>query len=286
MHEGAVDTRDGRKVAYAEFGDPDGTPVVVCHGSAECRLVEVDPGWTATRGVRVITSDRPGFGGSDPQPDRTLLGWASDAEDLIDALGIDEFAMIGWSGGGPHALAAAHALGSRVRAISLVGSFAPFKLVPGAYEVMAPQLQLLADLAPADPRGTAALVAEFAKPWVDDPDTFGLGNELPPEDQAVESHPEWGPNLRAQIREGLRRADGIAWDAAVLYGDWGFPVETIRQPADVWHGTVDAVTPFLNGEWLARTLPNATLHPVVGGHFIFYSHWQDIISTVVTRLPQ
>ena len=165
------------------------------------------------------------------------------------------------------------------------GSFAPFRLVPGAYDAMPPQLQLLADLAPADPVGTAALVAEVAAPWVQDPDTFGLGGEMPPEDQAVESHPEWGPNLRAQIREGLRRADGIAWDAAVLYGDWGFAVDTVRQPTDVWHGTVDAVTPFLNGEWLARTLPDATLHQVLGGHFIFYSHWRDIISALVARIP-
>jgi pimeloyl-ACP methyl ester carboxylesterase len=215
---------------------------------------------------------------------RTLLGWASDAEDLANALDIDDFSMIGWSGGGPHALAVAHALGSRVRALALVGSFAPFRLVPGAYEAMAPELRVLADLAPTDPAGTARLVADVARAWGEDPETFDLGGETPPEDQAVESHPEWGPNLRAQIREGLRRVDGIAWDAAVLYADWDFTLDSIRQPTDVWHGTVDSVTPFLNGEWLARMMPNAELHRVIGGHFIFYSHWRDIIQTLRQRL--
>lgn len=79
-------------------------------------------------------------------------------------------------------------------------------------------MRSLADLAPADPAGTAALVAEFAQQWVADRDSFALGGEMPPEDAAVEAHPEWGANLRAQVREGLRCADGIAWDATVLYG--------------------------------------------------------------------
>ena len=133
MLEGTIEARDGRTVAYAEFGDPTGRPVIVCHGSAESRRFEVDHEWTAAQGVRVVTPDRPGFGGSTPLPDRTLLGWADDAADLADALGFDDFSVVGWSGGGPHALAAAHALGERVRAISLIGSFAPFTLVPGAY---------------------------------------------------------------------------------------------------------------------------------------------------------
>jgi pimeloyl-ACP methyl ester carboxylesterase len=275
--------RDGRTVAYAEFGEAAGTPVLLCHGSAESRLVEVDADWTAECGVRVITADRPGFGGSEPLPDRTLLGWARDAEDLADALNLEVFSLIGWSGGGPHALATAHALGSRVRRIALIGSFAPFRLVPGAYEAMAPHTRALCDLAPSDPRGTAELVAEFAKGWVDDPSTFGLGGVPPPEDEAVMSHPTWGPNLRAQIHEGLRRADGIAWDAAALYGDWGFAVDEVTQSADVWHGASDAVTPVLNGEWLARTLPDAALHRVTGGHFILYSYWRDIIAELVNR---
>lgn len=278
MADGFITARDGRTIAYREFGDSGGTPIVMCHGSAESRLFEVDPEWTAAQGVRVIVPDRPGFGASDPLPDRTLVGWSADAEDLLDALGLRECALIGWSGGGPHALAAARALGPRATALSLVGSFAPFHLVPGAYEAMAPQLRLLADIAPADPRGTAALVAEVAKEWVDDPDTFSLGGESPPEDAAIENDPVWGENLRRQVREGLRRADGIAWDAAVLYGDWGFGPQEVTQPTAVWHGTADAVTPCFNGRWLAETLPNAELHEVPGGHFIVYPRWREIVA--------
>ena len=283
MREGLVSARDGRKVAFAEFGDPAGRPLFVCHGSFESRRFEAEADWTAARHIRVITPDRPGFGGSDPLADRTLLGWPRDLEDLANELGIDDFAIIGWSGGGPHTLAAAHELGRAFAALALVGSFAPFHLIPGAYEAMAPELRMLADIAPADPRGTAAIVAEFAKSWIDDPDS-ALAGDSPPEDQAIESHPEWGPNLRAQVREGLRRTDGVAWDAAVLYGHWGFTVDDVRQPTDVWHGTADDVTPSLNGEWLARTLPDATLRLVPGGHFILYSHWREIVTALVARL--
>ena len=73
------------------------------------------------------------------------------------------------------------------------------------------------------------------------------------------------------------------WDSAVLYGTWGFVVEDVQQPADIWHGTDDRVTPFLNGDWLARTLPDATLHEVAGGHFIIYSSWRDIINALMQR---
>jgi pimeloyl-ACP methyl ester carboxylesterase len=283
MREGLIEVRDGRKVAYAEFGDPTGTPVLVCHGSAESRLLEIEPEWTAAQGLRVITPDRPGFGGSEPLEDRSVLGWADDAADLADAIGIDQFSTLGWSGGGPHALAVAFALGERVRSVALVGSFAPIALVPGAYDALPPTMRVLADLAPTDPRGTAALVAEVAKEWVADPDSFSLGGESPPEDVAIEAHPVWGPNLRAQIHEGLRRADGIAWDATALHAEWSFAVDAVVQPTDVWHGRSDAVMPLRNGEWLARSLPNATLHVVDGAHFIIFSHWRDILTTLVGR---
>jgi pimeloyl-ACP methyl ester carboxylesterase len=72
--EAQFTARDGRRVAYASFGDPDGFPVIHCHGSAESRLFEADPDWTAQRGVRVITPDRPGFGGSDSLRDRRFWG--------------------------------------------------------------------------------------------------------------------------------------------------------------------------------------------------------------------
>jgi len=281
MREGVLEVRDGRNVAYGEFGDSAGTPVLVCHGSAESRLFEIEPEWTAERGVRVVTPDRPGFGQSDPLSGRTVLGWATDAEDVVDALGIDHFTVLGWSGGGPHALATALALGDRVDAIALIGSFAPIPLVPGAYDALSPAMQVLADLAPSDPAGAAALVTEVAKEWVADPETFSLGGESPPADVAIEAHPVWGANLRAQVHEGLRRTDGVAWDATALFATWGFDVAAIRQRADVWHGRSDSVMPFRNGEWLAGTMPNAELHPIDGAHFIVFSHWREIVASLV-----
>jgi pimeloyl-ACP methyl ester carboxylesterase len=282
MREGAVTVRDGRTVAYGEFGDPNGATVLMCHGSAESRLFEVDPAWTATTGVRVITPDRPGFGRSDPQPGRTLAGWAEDAEDLVDALGIGDFAVLGWSGGGPHALATAYGLGPRVRKVAIVGSTGPVHLVPAAYDMLTPPLRALADMPRDDPRAIAEIVLAVAQEWVDDPEAFTLGGDPQPDDAAIEAHAEWGPNLVAQIREGLRRADGIAWDSAALHCEWGFAVDDVTQPCDLWHGTDDRVCPFAYAEWYAKTLPEATLHAIPGGHFIAYSSWRDIVAHLLT----
>src|SRR5438270_9631768 len=103
-------------MAWAEQGDPDGVPVLGCHGSPSSRLerhVE-DPADYLRWGVRLIVPDRPGFGRSDPRPGRRVLGWPDDVRELLDHLRIDRFAVLSLSGGAAYALACAHAFGNRV----------------------------------------------------------------------------------------------------------------------------------------------------------------------------
>src|SRR5687768_5099415 len=102
-----ISLRDGRSLAYAEWGDPSGAPVVLLHGSPSSRLFRPDEGETASAGVRLITVDRPGYGGSDFDPERTLLGWVDDLTQLVDALELERFVLVGHSSGGPYALACA-----------------------------------------------------------------------------------------------------------------------------------------------------------------------------------
>ncbi len=104
---------DGRKIGYAEYGDPDGLPVIALHGTPGSRFMFAltDEGARA-RGLRVIAPERPGYGRSDFHRFETLADTASDVEALADALGLDRFALMGMSGGGPHAVAAAHLLKS------------------------------------------------------------------------------------------------------------------------------------------------------------------------------
>jgi pimeloyl-ACP methyl ester carboxylesterase len=103
---------DGRLLAYAEFGDPDGRPVLFLHGTPGYRLnIWATDAELRSAGVRLVAPDRPGVGRSTPQPDRRLLDWADDIHHLADTLGLERFALVGFSNGGPHAAACAHTLG-------------------------------------------------------------------------------------------------------------------------------------------------------------------------------
>src|SRR5438309_1811387 len=109
-----IKLRDGRTLAYAEYGDPAGTPVIFFHGTPGSRLMAA-PAWKdESLGLRIIAPDRPGFGLSTYRPNRTILNWASDVAELADALKLDKFIVAGVSGGGPHSLACAHELPDRV----------------------------------------------------------------------------------------------------------------------------------------------------------------------------
>lgn len=123
---------DGRQLAYELFSGAKGRPVVFHHGTGDSRLARhPDDRLITEAGVRLITVDRPGYGGSTPRLGRTLLDWVPDVVQLADHLGLERFAVVGWSGGGPHALAVAHELGDRISNVVLASSMGPFT-APGA----------------------------------------------------------------------------------------------------------------------------------------------------------
>src|SRR5664279_3053164 len=117
----------GRRVAYEVGGAPHGVPVFFQHGTGDSRLCKhPNDALTASLGVRLITADRPGVGGSSPQKNRSILDWVSDVEAIADAIGLETFVAAGHSGGGPHALAIAKELGDRVTRVGLAAPIAPF----------------------------------------------------------------------------------------------------------------------------------------------------------------
>lgn len=146
-----VTLRDGRELAYAEYGDPQGVPVFFFHGLPSCRLMHPDAEMSRTLGVRLLTMDRPGFGRSDPKPGRTLLDWADDVSDAAGSLGLQQFAVVGPSGGGPFVAACACKLAPRVTSAAIVGGSGPVD-APGALAGMAPERRIgywVAQRAPA-----------------------------------------------------------------------------------------------------------------------------------------
>ena len=117
---------EGRLLGYAEYGVPNGSPVLFFHGSPGSSYIHSDmAGIAAQRGIRLIAVDRPGYGLSGSQPGRTMLAWPDDIAVLADVLGLQRFAIIGFSGGSPYTLACAYRLPNRVTKIALAGAFAP-----------------------------------------------------------------------------------------------------------------------------------------------------------------
>ena len=129
-----IELRDGRQVAYCEWGDPGGRPVIFLHGSPASRLFCPDDDATRTAGVRLLTVDRPGYGRSDPQPDRMLLDWPHDFVELADQLDLPPCPVIGWSGGGRYAMALGVGAPDHITSVGLVASVGPILQVPGAID--------------------------------------------------------------------------------------------------------------------------------------------------------
>src|SRR5262249_25526737 len=125
--EGAFVLGDGRKLGYAEFGPVEGRPILWFHGTPGARRQVAPVARTASweRGVRLIAVERPGIGASTPHAYRAVVEFADDVRQLTEGLGIERFAVVGLSGGGPYALACAHEMSDRVLAAAVLGSVAP-----------------------------------------------------------------------------------------------------------------------------------------------------------------
>jgi len=215
----------------------------------------------AERGIRLLSYDRPGYGGSTANPGRSIGDCADDVRTVIDALGIESCAVWGISGGGPHALACVGLLPDRVVAAATLASPAPFD---------AEDLDFFAD--------TGQENVDDDKLILTDPDAarakFAQDREeffaTSPQDAAA-SHPTLFSSVDAQVMTGelagylsRRNRIGLApgiegwWeDSVAMLKPWGFSVDAVETPVMVWQGRQDRMVPFAHGEWLARHLPNA-----------------------------
>ncbi len=281
--EGRLQLRDGRTMAYAEWGDPAGRVVLGCHGSPSSRLEHHvdDPAAYRRWGVRLVVPDRPGFGASDPQPGRRVTDWTDDVAQLLDSLGVDRLAALSLSGGAAYALACAYALPDRVHTVGVLGG-APPPDVPWPWsEVLPGWLPPTVRAAVHRPsRTTAALLRPVFAPLTVRPSLLPryLQLRLNPSDRRELGRPAVRRAMAAAFTEGLRQGAGpLAEDRALLFRPWGFPVGEVRQPVHVWHGTQDWQVPAGLGRVLVAMLPRCTAHWYAGeGHFLVFDHAREV----------
>jgi len=194
----------GRALEYAIWGDPEGNPVLLLHGSPSSRLFAPDPVSTATCGVRLVTVERPGYGRSDSLDEREILDWPADVTQLVDALGLQRFAVTAHSSGGPYALACALAMPERVTAVVLASSVVPLDELTPDVAGLSDEEQDLVEVARTDPLSAAAMIADAAGWLLEEPDRF-LSLPRPEPDARLLENPPVREMFAASVREAVRR---------------------------------------------------------------------------------
>jgi pimeloyl-ACP methyl ester carboxylesterase len=256
---------DGRTLEYLVDGPADGLPLVFHHGTPSAAVpFPLMTAAAAEHGLRTVLHSRPGYAGSAPRPGRTVADDAADVAAILDALGAERFVTVGWSGGGPHALASAALLPDRCLAAATIAGVAPRRADGldwlagmgqenldefGAALAGEPALTAYLKEAAAGMAGvTGADIAAALGDLASDVDKRALTGDFA--DYLAE-------NFRASVSTGIAgwRDDDLAFVA-----DWGFPLDRFRVPVAIWQGAQDRMVPFEHGRWLAAHVTGAHVH--------------------------
>jgi pimeloyl-ACP methyl ester carboxylesterase len=257
--EGTIDLADGRQLGYAEYGPSDGDPLVLFHGTPGSRYTTVpDLSLLDEYDIRLVSLERPGFGRSTFDPARAILDWPADVEQAAEALGLDQFILLGGSGGGPYVLACAARLPERLDGVGVISGIGPLD-APGATDGMAITSRIAFKL--------------FPLPGVMWPFLWLLSQTI----RLLPGHPG--------VTEGLRQGPKAPLHEHRLQTrPWGFDLTSISMHLHLWHGEQDKYTPVTMAEHVAEQLPSSTLHTYPdGGHLILDEYADEILSTICAR---
>ncbi len=270
-------------MSYEETGDPSGRPLFFFHGMPGSRFFHPHDEITLELGIHLITIDRPGYGESTFQPGRRILDWPRDVAELADHLGLKKFSVAGHSGGGPYTLACAHALPERVtQAVTICGA-GPVE-APRAMEGMEPLNRFGFRFGRCIPwplwQGIIRLV--YRKKLHPSTSPSKKRSNRPPADEALWDYLEIREHCIASENEGFRQGlEGFAWDARLLTRPWGFRLEEIHVPVQLWHGTADNLTPFTMARYVASKVPGCSCHFCKDeAHLLIFPHWKEILTQI------
>lgn len=284
-----VRLKDGRTLAYAEYGDAHGKPVLHLHGTPSSRLEGnlplVDSSATGL-GIRLIIPDRPGMGLSDFQPGRTLPDWPHDVIELADALGLERFVVVGLSGGGPYAAACAYQIPQRLTAVGIVSGVSPLD-APHIFDGMDRSDRQLFGLAGRAPWLLRLVLWYMARELRRNPDRAlaQMAAELSTPDQAVLAESDIREAFIQTSLEAFRHGTrGATRDCTLCARPWGFRPQDIRVPVHLWHGVVDTTCPIPMGRYMARVIPDCQAHwlPQEGHYSLIARHYEELLTALAS----
>ena len=286
-----IELADGRCFGLARYGAVDGDPVLALHGAPASRIMfDVADGPAKKLGLTLYCPDRPGYGLTPKEDAPSLEARVRDLELIADALSLNQFSVLGVSGGGPYAVALAARLGDRVRGLGLVSPLGPvaqfekarksghigkehdrlsrghrifFLDLPKISSVLAVQAGISARVFKAAPHLFARL--------------FALS--LSKSDRKVLQQPHVQESLIDMTLEALRQGvvGGLA-DLEVFSKPWPVKFEAITAPAILWQGTADRIVPAAVSVWLSGLIPNCRLERLEDcGHFWVYDHIEEVL---------
>ncbi|MGD8625941.1 MAG: alpha/beta hydrolase [Anaerolineae bacterium] len=276
----------GRRIAYCEYGDPEGQVVFYFHGCPGSRY-EPALGDEAgkERGYRIVALDRPGVGRSGYVKGRQLLDWPQDVVAVAEYLEIERFGVTGASGGGPYVLACCRAIPERLTFAAVMGSWAPVASDPALWAEMAPLDRFFGKLSR---RVRWAFYAPFsligfAARWLS-PQGFvkSLESSMSAADKAFVADEAVARFYAEDVKEAFRQGvQGPADDAIILYGDWGFDVAEIDVKVHIFHGKEDRFAPYRYALYLDERIPRTRLYPYPGkGHLFLLGLFDEVLAKI------
>lgn len=281
MEEHEVATQDGRVLKVLEDGDRMGRPVLVHNGMPNSRLLFARDVRSAQRlGIRLISYDRPGYGGSTRRPGRSVADCAEDVRAVARALEIDRLGVWGISGGGPHAIACAAVLPDLVMSVGVLASVAPWgaeglDYFAGTGEWNVAQVSLMLE----DPAAARAKCEDNRVQMLTQtlPELMEFLNTLLEPVDAAALTGELGQYVIDVTRSGMATSSDGWWDDGLaILEPWGFEFGSIRTPVLLLHGRHDRFVPFAHGEWLARNIPGVEARLTDDdGHLTLTTHHLD-----------
>lgn len=286
---------NGGTVGFAEYGAPDGVPVLALHGAPASRLMfSVADAAARVHGLRVVAPDRPGYGLTPPDDDPALASRTDLLHAFVETLGFDRFAILGVSGGSPYAVALAARLQHRIAALALVSPMGPVADYAASPDAALDPVSFLHDRffmhMPYRTWLTHPLGDLSAWMYRHGPEVF---MSLMPKlarmsDAEILSRPGVAQVMRTMTLEAFRQGGGGGTADLEIFGrPWNVQFGDVTAPTIVWQGTDDHIVPPQAARWLARQLPNATLHNLENaGHFWVFDHVEDIVAQLAVLMSQ